>query len=195
MVELLAGERQKGESYRAVQACNDWLRMGPGRSIAGLHGQYQELPENTTPTRSRATLHKWSQKYGWPGRAEPYDTELERQKNELAREIMTSGLALAHERVLKLIQLAEFLEQELYWQDNEGKFPAVWLPDVKQIGSGDAAEKVDIVRFNASIIEEFRGVLDDLAKETGGRMLKADLTSQGHKITVTVGGIDLENDV
>ena len=35
-LRLLAGRRQKGESSRAVQGCNDFLRMGPGRSIAAL---------------------------------------------------------------------------------------------------------------------------------------------------------------
>ena len=37
-VELLAGQRQRSESYRAIQACNDYLRMGPTRSVGKLTG-------------------------------------------------------------------------------------------------------------------------------------------------------------
>lgn len=33
MAELLAGQRQPGEKGRAMSACNDYLLMGPGRSL------------------------------------------------------------------------------------------------------------------------------------------------------------------
>ena len=39
---------------------------------------------------------------------------------------------------------------------------------------GEFAERVDIERFNAAIISEVRGVLDDIAKETGGRAQKLE---------------------
>ncbi len=45
-IEPLVGQKQRGESYRAIQACNDYLRMGPGRSVAELRRNYQEMPEN-----------------------------------------------------------------------------------------------------------------------------------------------------
>jgi len=197
IIEPLAGQRQKSESSRAVQACNDYLRMGAGRSIAGLCRQYQESPENTTPTEKVNTIHKWSQKYDWAARAETHDAEIERQKNERAAEIMQSGLALEHERVDVLKRLAGFLDGQLYERGEDGVYHNVWLPDVKQIGSGEFAERVDIERFNAAIIDQYRSTLDDLAKETGGRRLKQelDVTSGGEPIRVVVGGIDLDNGV
>ena len=53
-LEPLYGQRQKGESDNAVIACNDYLRMGPGRSLAKLLGRYQNAIENSSPTRARA---------------------------------------------------------------------------------------------------------------------------------------------
>jgi hypothetical protein len=71
---------------------------------------------------------------------------------------------------------------------SEEFYHKVWLPDVKQIGGGEHAERVDIVRFNAALIEQYRGTLDDLAKETGGRKQKMEVTGKDggpvmHKIT------------
>jgi len=117
-------------------------------------------------------LKVWSSRYGWPARAESYDAQLEQQKTARANEIMHSGLALEHERVEKLEHLAAFLEEQIYEQGEGGVFHNVWLPDVKQIGAGEFAERVDIERFNAPLISEYRATLDDLAKETGGRKSK-----------------------
>jgi hypothetical protein len=169
-VQLLAGQRQKGESRKAVLACNDYLRMGLGRRLVDLHKRYHEdIQENSTPTRSWGTLTQWSSRYNWQQRADEYDAELERQKNERRQQVMNDGLALDFERVDKLKALGHFLLGQIYEQGADGLYHNVWLPDVKQIGSGEFAERIDIERFNAAIIGELRGVLDDLAKETGGR--------------------------
>jgi hypothetical protein len=122
------------------------------------------------------TLKRWSSRYGWQKRADIYDAELERQKNERCKEVMESGLALDFERTDELKGLAHFLIDQIYEQGEDGDYHNVWLPDVKQIGSGKDAERVDIERFNAAIIDQARGVLDDLAKETGGRHKKADVS-------------------
>lgn len=182
-VELLAGERQPGESRRSLIACNDYLRLGPGRSLALLLEKYLEGNRNTAATLSKATLLKWSARFGWQTRATLYDAETERQKNEYARQIMQSGLALTHERVNRLKAMAELLETEILKRDN-GSYPTIWLPDVKQIGAGEFAERVDIVRFNASIFEQWRGMLDDLAKEVGGR--KVQSTNQNLDIDMSM---------
>lgn len=175
---LLTGERQLRESAKAVQACNDYLRMGPGRSLAELHRQYIGIHGNAAPTRSRNTLLRWSSRYSWSKRAETYDTRLEAEKNERAREIMQTGLALAHERVEKLKELAAFLEDQIKEQNEAGQYDNVWLPDAKQIGSGKDAERVNLERFNSALIEQYRATLDDIAAETGGRQRKhaVDLT-------------------
>lgn len=149
--------------------------MGSGRKVSDLWRKYTESDKNTQPTRSYNTLRKWSSEYGWRERADSWDAELERQKNERRRQVMSDGLALDFERVDKLKRLGHFLLEQIYEQGEDGLYHNVWLPDVKQIGSGDSAERIDIERFNAAIISELRGVLDDLAKETGGRRQKHDI--------------------
>lgn len=132
----------------------------------------QELP----PTRSMGTLKGWSSRYSWQERAEEYDIELERQKNERRQEVMASGLALDFERTDELKTLAHFLIDQIYETGEGGVYHNVWLPDVKQIGSGPNAKRIDIERFNAAIIDQLRGALDDLAKETGGRKRGVEVT-------------------
>jgi hypothetical protein len=179
MVELLAGQRQEKETKRAIQACNDYLRMGPGRSLQKLHRFYTESAPYKPPVKALRTLKGWSAQFGWQERANDYDTEIERQKNELAearrREAMEAGLALDYERVLKLQTLADFLFGQIAEEDPAGKRPNVWLRDVKGIGKGADFERVEIERFNAALIGEFRATLDDIAKEVGGRKQQTEL--------------------
>jgi hypothetical protein len=178
-VTLLAGERQRGETRRAILACNDYLRMGPGRSLAKLIERYRSAAE-TPPTKRLKTLKEWStpKRYGWQARADEYDAETERIKNERRREVLETGLALDFERVTELKRLFDLLSGELYKMSRR-KYINLWLADVKQIGRGDDAERVDLRRFNAPIVDQIRGVLGDLAAETGGRAGKVDITTGG----------------
>lgn len=81
---------------------------------------------------------------------------------------LTSGYALKEVRVQKLSKLAALLEADLF-----GGF--LWTEETKGVGSGDAAEVIDYDVFNASEVQQYRGVLDDIAKEVGGRTLKTDI--------------------
>jgi hypothetical protein len=183
-VKLLKGDRQKGETRKAVLACNDFLRLGAGRSVPMLFQRYAEISTDTPPTRSKNTLRVWHLKFDWSNRADEYDAEIEAQKSFQAEarrnEILNTGLALAHERVAALKEVADFLKGEIDEGGDERR-PNVWLPDVKQVGGGKDAERVDIERFNGSLLEQFRGTLDDLAKETGGRIRRDEVTGKDGK--------------
>ena len=187
-LELLAGERQPGETARAVQACNEFLRQGPGRSLAGLLRKYGKMRENAAPTTSSDTLSSWSRRFDWPARAEAFDAESERMKT-IARQIeFGRGLALDYARVRELKRLLNLLNKQLYAKDPDdpdGKLFNLWLKDYKRIGQGEDSETVQIERFNAPLIAELRGVLDDLAKETGGRRQKIDADVSGAVAVVT----------
>lgn len=192
-VELLVGERNSRESRKAMIACNDYLRLGPGRSLELLASKYNGLKQSESPTRSKSTLGKWSMDHQWQARAEAYDAVLEARKTEESEkrrvEILNTGFALDYERVSALKEIADLLlndiqEQTTIAPSDISKLatqgvsatvrPNVWLRDVKQIGSGEKSERVDIVRFNAALFEQFRAALDDIAKETGGRVQKTD---------------------
>lgn len=77
---------------------------------------------------------------------------------------LTAGLALKANRVLKLQQLAALMEQDIF-----GGF--LWTDQVKMIGSGPFAKEVDYEEFNTAEVQQYRGVLDDIAKELGQRKL------------------------
>lgn len=182
-MQPLAGVRKSAETDAAVQACNDWLRMGSGRSIAGLIEKYLDLSKFQVgyqpPSVAPGTLYTWSSKFDWPERASEYDSDIEMRKNRELRRVQELDIANPHGRIEKLIRLAEFLEGQIYERseaDETGKavYHNVWVPDVKSVGSGDAVEIVDIERFNAPLIREFRATLDDIAKEVGGRVRKSE---------------------
>lgn len=195
-IQPITGERQRGETDNAVIACNDWLRMGVGRSLTGLLEKYTETIADNPPTASMATLKSWSRKFTWAERATRYDAEYEQIKQQQRAAVMHHGAALDFERVAKLKRLAAFLESQIFDPGEDGSYPNVWLADVKQIGGGEFAERVDLEKFNGALISEYRGVLDDIAKEVGGRIRKAeaDVTSGGQPLqgaTVNVAIQDL----
>ena len=171
-VQLLEGERQPGETVRAVLACNDFLRMGPSRSIGALARRYKDQidaeGDSGAALASPSRVYYWSSKFNWVERAESYDAKHDVTKTEEALSALSTGLALPFKRVIQLKALADRLEREIFVEDN------LWLEDVKQIGAGKSAEKVYLKRFNTNLVEQYRGVLDDLARETGGRIAKIE---------------------
>jgi hypothetical protein len=84
---------------------------------------------------------------------------------------LTTGYALKEIRVMKLSKLASLLEADLF-----GGF--LWTEETKGVGSGEAAEVVEYDAFNAAEVSQYRGVLDDIAKETGGRVQKTDSVTE-----------------
>jgi hypothetical protein len=192
-VELLSGQRQKSESDKAIIACNEWLRMGPGRSIADLVQKFTDSNSGSQPTTSYGTLRKWSSDYSWSERATEFDANWETRKNAEREAVLGYGLAHEYERVRKLYRLAAMLEAQIYERGMYGELHNLWVPDVKSIGSGEFAERVDIERFNSALLEQYRKVLDDIAKETGGRIQKTDITTGGEKIIpILKTGMDLD---
>lgn len=177
-VSLLVGEHQPHETRNAVIACNDYLRMGPGRSLSKLARRYAAVDYELPPTRSERTLQGWSWKFGWSARAATYDTAWEGFKDEVRKQVMTSGLALDYQRVINLKDLAAFLKEQIDKQSADGEHHRVWLPEPKTVGRGSDAEVVTVERFNAALIHEFRQALADLAAETGGRVSKQEITGR-----------------
>lgn len=188
-INPLAGERLDGESDKAVLACNDWLRLGIGRSLPALIEKYTQTNQHSPPTTSLGTLKQWSTRNEWRERAIEFDKNWEQRKNAERKTVMEYGLSLDYERVRRLNRLADFLEHQLYATDDEGNYSNLWLQDAKGIGSSLNFERVDIERFNSALLTQYRGVLDDIAKEVGGRVNKTDLTSDGEPIAIQITGV------
>lgn len=88
---------------------------------------------------------------------------------------MTEGFALKEHRVYKLSLLAALMEQDLL-------SGILWTHEIKGVGAGPAAEIVEYEEFNKAEVDAYRGVLDDIAAETGGRIKNVDVKSDGKQL-------------
>jgi len=153
------------ETNKAKQAFEDYFNMGPGRSLRALHEEYCQRTKDKPPTKRFETIATWSTKHHWQDRIAQREHEIAQAQFEAIKErAIESSYAYWPKRVKDLIELAELLLEEIQTEDKR------WLPDVKQIGGGEFAERVDIVRFNSALIEQFRRTLDDIASEVGERI-------------------------
>ena len=153
------------ETNKAKVAFEDYYNMGPGRSLRKLAQVYSEPSTEKPPTKHFATLAVWSNHHGWQNRVAQRDIEISTAQFEAIKsKAVEAGYAYWPKRVQDLVALGELLLGEINTEDKR------WLPDVKQIGSGYMAEKIEIVRFNSALIEQFRRTLDDIAAEMGERI-------------------------
>lgn len=154
------------ESPKARQAWAEYLALGPGRSLEQLAARYQARTA-PVPTRQLSRLKVWSSRFGWQARLQALAAAAAQaaadREAQRVRAILETGFAAAHERVQALNALADALYAELTAAGG------LWLDDVKGIGQGDNWTQVAIKRFNSAEIEQFRALLDDIAREVGGR--------------------------
>lgn len=109
-----------------------------------------------------------------------YEIDISKLRSERREQVISTGLALQENRINGLIALALLLEEDLRVKN------LVWTKDVKSVivGKGNEAEhqRIDFEIFNKAEISELRGIYDDIAKETGGRIQRSDVTSLGKQI-------------
>jgi hypothetical protein len=154
---------------------------------------YRDMPHNTPPVprtlfgaanlyQSQRGAKKYSgtpphwiaayRKWDWQNRSELYDAHLQQERESIAAveraKVLTSRYALMHKRVQALDALAHKL---LAQSANDER---LWLPDVKSVGTGPNAKRVDLVQFNEGLVREIRGCLADIAAELGERVKKTE---------------------
>lgn len=185
IIQPLVGERQPNETDKAVLACNDYLRMGASRSLEKLHERYQtgiESGSETSPTKRLNTMREWSRSFGWVERASTYDAVQDEAKTAEIHRLRTEGLAADYERIRQLGRIWKALDFE--FADGNG----LWYKDIKMSAKGDT---VDVDVFNAALLTQMRGVLDDLAKESGGRKQAVEhSTPKDNPFTIEVRQVD-----
>lgn len=152
--------------------------MEPVRSIPQVYREekQKQSEEKRGKTRSAiqaepdGTWYMMARLWQWEARAAAWDVELDAQlEAEIAAErkkILRTELALQHKRVELLNRKAKQLAEIT---DNPEQ---VWLLDVKSIGTGPEAERVDLVQFNDAAFKELREYLTDIADEMGERIKK-----------------------
>jgi hypothetical protein len=148
------------ESPKALRAYEDYLGLGADRSLTVLLARYQTAED--PPTRSLGMLKKWSANFDWPSRI---DVQLDREREEAE---------------------ARFLEQRQAEFDDGLSLDCVRLGKLKalaaKLGTALAARLAEGGRVDeiTKMTAAFRGVLSDIAAETGGRVkrmsVKRELT-------------------
>jgi hypothetical protein len=171
-IPLLAGQRQERESDAAVVACNDYLRMGSGRSlsrlVAGYRGRTVGDPlAEKPPTQRLPTLEEWSSKFEWQARASTYNAEQDQAKTIEIQRLKTEGLAAEHNRIAELDAMFSKMREEFIEK-------GLWAEDIKISPNG---MQVKVKVFNKPMIDSMRGILDDIAKEVGGRKQQINQTN------------------
>lgn len=130
--------------------------------------------EQELPKEAPGKWREMAQKYQWVDRAASWDAfvtaDIEQKVAAEKQHTLLTGYAMMYRRVAQLNDQAEQLIAML------GDPNKVWVPDVKAIGNGPNAERVDLVQFNAALFHEIRATFDDIAAELGERVKKKDIT-------------------
>lgn len=173
MSEQQAWDRIEGEPDRWYRRYERYRLMEPVRSIAAV---YQGESRNGEKPRSNAPglWYEIAKQWQWEERAAAWDAHLDAEiEKTIAAErkkVLRTGLALQHKRV----ELLSKKVQQLIDITNEDS--GVWIPDVKSVGMGKDAERVDLVQFNDAAFRELREYLTDIADEMGERVKKKEVS-------------------
>jgi hypothetical protein len=185
--------RAKGETRKANAALRDYVLMGAGRSLRGLHERYclqsaHDPPTDTAPTRRFKTLASWSTKYDWQARVARFD-ELEADRTLAAwRERQDEIREREWDATGKLLARAE---QMLKWPISEQV-----VEDVKTDEEGLAYKRIVVVAPAGWSQTDIVRMLK-LASDLGRRATQLE-EGEGASLEIKIrsyGGIDLENDI
>jgi hypothetical protein len=148
--------------------------MFPRRSVAAVfHGEQSSRNPEKPRRNPDNDWYNAAKRWQWEERAEAYDAAQFAEEEKIRARVMRSGFALQHNRILALQKQLEDLIAMTAEQDK------VWVPDVKAIGNGPDAERVDLVQFNDALFKEVREYLTDIAEEMGERVKKQITTHRG----------------
>ena len=180
-------ERRDGDTDKSFAALADYARMGAGRSLRALHESYQARGQkgdgpgtDAPPTKRWATLSGWAHSNDWQARVQDYDEARRAIADEEAEREMLEGLALPSHRVRALKLLAAALLAD--------DADAASAKDAEEGAGGGRSPLagLDLTLGSPQRLAQLRGLLDDLAKETGGRTKTVDLKSDGKAISGVV---------
>ena len=131
------------ETNRARQAFNDYFEMGPNRSLRKLQRIYINPTTKSPPTKHLRSLAIWSKKHNWQDRILQREAEIaSAQLQDIIENAPKTGYAIWQNRVHGLDKLAQFID------------PLVAVRGL----------------FSPTLVREYRGLLDDIAKEMGERV-------------------------
>lgn len=173
---FLLYRNMKATDRSLLAAVNEWLVLKKIDEISALPLSAQEKSELFRDIEGQIRAYKnapgaWrrsAEKYDWKFRAEQYDAHLQAEqekRQQVLREveaaeierIMTTGYAAKHKRIEALASMADLIKLS-FLSEEDNKVNFAWVTPDK--------------------IREFRGCMDDIAKELGDRVNKKELTGK-----------------
>lgn len=160
----------EGEPPLWYQRFTRYRLMEPTRSIAAVFQEEnsKKLEKTRKSPEPDGTWYAKAREWQWDERVNAWDIhQSQEQEKIIAKEkeqVLKSRYALVHKRIEQLDRIAQKL---LDYAEEEDK---VWMLDVKAIGNGPDAERVDLVRFNDALFREIRAHFADIAAELGERV-------------------------
>jgi hypothetical protein len=155
----LAWEQQPGEPARWFARFTAYRLLGFNRSLIDALNAEKDAKGRERAQRAPGSWRRAAVAWQWQARAEAWDASLAQQAEQLAEaeriRVLSSGFAQTHERVRLLGDLVEQLRAEVKER--------LW----------------DEARLNEGLLRQLRGLLDDLAAETGGRIKRAEVLGDG----------------
>jgi IS30 family transposase len=112
--------------------------------------------------------------------AKKYSEKIKTMREAHDARMIDRGLRSREKRIEKLENLANRIERDLEDKLDPETFSLVksglWFRDVKLSSTG---MKVDVDVFAEGLIRQYRGLMDDIAKERGERTSKTEITGAG----------------
>lgn len=90
---------------KAAQAFDDFVALGPTRSLRKLYERYRQQTVSKPPSSRLETLFEWSTKYGWQDRIASAVTALAEARLEMASEIDAGSF----------LKTSELIAERLTW--------------------------------------------------------------------------------
>lgn len=166
--------QQDGESALWFRRFDRYRLMWPVRKIATVFQEEQSEKNREKPrTIPTGDWYEIAKQWRWEERAAAWDAYMDAEIDKTIaaerKKVLRTGLALQHKR----IELLAKKVQQLIDITNEES--GIWIPDVKSVGMGKDAERVDLVQFNDAAFRELREYLTDIADEMGERVKKKEV--------------------
>jgi len=141
----------------------------------------------------RTTLHEWK-------KAPEFAARVKELVDAHRAVIRSRGLAIIENRVgylqdrhNRMTRLIEARAASPQMQDVAGGDTGLLVHNVKSIGSGENAERVDLYEVDTGLLKELREHEKQAAQELGQWMEKVDHTSAGQAMHIVLKGVSLDD--
>lgn len=149
-------ERLPDEPSRWYERFDLYRLLGPTRALRVAYRRYRELRGMKDLRVGSGIPPEWAhtaKQWLWKERAELWDAHCRMEQERITEEVMNEGLALSYQRVEHLKRLAAKIEATLLDPKRNSLSPYM--------------------------IEQYRGILDDIAREKGERQREMRWTGPG----------------